>query len=78
MCPKLANYKHLNNPQFRSFVEWVASHEAGKNQLVIEKNADSGVSLWDLRTQHGVCEDAGSIPGLSHWVKDLALLKAEA
>ena len=32
--------------------------------------------LWlsRLRTQHSVCEDAGSIPGLTYWVEDLALL----
>ena len=24
----------------------------------------------------GLCEDEGSIPGLSQWVKDLALLQA--
>ena len=30
--------------------------------------------LSGLRTQHSVCEDVGSIPGLSQWVKDLVLL----
>ena len=31
--------------------------------------------LWlsRLRTQCSLCEDAGLIPGLTHWVKDLAL-----
>ena len=29
-----------------------------------------------LRTQHSFCEDAGSIPALIQWVKDLALLQA--
>ena len=34
--------------------------------------------LWlsGLRTQHGVCEDAGSIPDLAQGVKDLALARA--
>ena len=33
--------------------------------------------LWPsrLRTQHCLCEDVGSIPGLAQLVKDLALLK---
>ena len=34
--------------------------------------------LWlrGLRTWHGVFEDLGSFPGLTQWVKDLALLQA--
>ena len=32
--------------------------------------------LSRLRSQHSVCEDEGSIPGLTHWVKDPELLQA--
>lgn len=34
--------------------------------------------LWlsGLRTQHCLCEDVGSVPGLDLWVKDLMLLQA--
>ena len=31
-----------------------------------------------LRTQHSICEDACLIPGLTRWIKDLALLQAAA
>ena len=34
--------------------------------------------LWlrGLRTQHSICEDEGSIPGLPQWVKDTTLPQA--
>ena len=34
--------------------------------------------LSRLRTQHSVCEDVGSIPGLAQWVMDLVLPQAAA
>ena len=36
------------------------------------KNINEELLLWLslLRTQHSVCEDVGSIPGLTQWVKD--------
>ena len=34
--------------------------------------------LFGLRTQHSVCEDVASIPGLTQWFKDLALPQAVA
>ena len=34
--------------------------------------------LSGLRTQHSSSEDAGLIPGLAPWVKDLAFLRAAA
>jgi len=33
--------------------------------------------LSGFRTQNSVCEDGGSVPGLTEWVKDQALLQAD-
>ena len=47
---------------------------AQTNKIEMEKENLLEFPLWlsGLRTQHSVCEDAGSIHGLTLWVKDLA------
>ena len=44
----------------------------------LQNNNAGEFPLWlsRLRTQHSVCQDASSTPGLSQWVKDLALPQA--
>ena len=47
--------------------------------LPIQKhNAEFPLWLGGLRTRCCLCEDAGSIPSLSQWAKDLALPQAVA
>ena len=58
----LANFMYSANPAFSS------------------KIAVGEFPLWlrELGTQHGVCEDMGSIPSLVQWVKDPARQEAAA
>ena len=46
--------------------------------MLLKGKARMELPLWlnRLRTQHSVCENAGSIPGLVQSVKDLALPRA--
>ena len=46
----------------------------------IKELGSFGVPVWlsRLRIQHSVCEDLGLIPGLTQWIKDLALLQVAA
>ena len=44
----------------------------------IKKEWEFPLWLSGLRTQHSVYEDVSSIPGLTQWIKDLALPQVAA
>ena len=46
--------------------------------LVDKDNREFLLWLSGLRTRHSVCEDVGSVPSPTQWVKDLALPQAVA
>ena len=63
-------------------VKWKVSRESEEKSFQ-KKTVKVCDSLWEFllwlsrsRSRHNVCEDPGSIPGLSQWVKDLALRQA--
>ena len=65
------------------FGRWVlGQREAEKlKEAAIEvkkPSEESPLCFSKLRNQHSVCEDTSSIPALTHWVKDPALLQAAA
>ena len=54
-------------------------------QGIMLKALSFKIQVWEfpwwlkvLKTQHSVCEDVGSIPGLTQWVKDLVFPQAAA
>ena len=55
---------------------WGAMDTALKRKKMERELEEFPLWLDGLRIQHSVLEDAGLIPGLAHWVKDLLLLQA--
>ena len=70
---KHANTYHcdLSYKLFQNQYQWLLE-EMGTNinQLSLPRSSRSGSVVMTLTTTHG---DAGSMPGLTHWVKDSVL-----
>ena len=65
------NVKHLNKVTLLSMAE-------RKNEKTKQNKTKLPIVAWWVKNPASLSEDAGSIPGLTQWVKDLALLQTAA
>ena len=55
---------------------FIGSRTGKTNSPLVKKITEFTLWLSKLKTWHSALEDAGSNPGLAHWVKDLVLPQA--